>query len=570
MNIEEMIRDVAAQRLADIASNWRMWRETHVEIRQQIGRELHTLKGELGFGEHIAAAQVVHDLEELLAMATLPDEPAIHELFVNGIDLVTQLVASPPSVHDPLAAAFREKVSSQRASTPKPRSRVPTVAPRQSRPSIAQLTQVSSRSTRQGRFTLGPGDTLAPRRSEPSITEPPGALWSATSATVRVQKQPLERLGDLVADLQWLLPRVQQTQNSPSFADSLAALEGTIRALDTANRALRLVPLRLLWDTLPSWARNLARGLEKQVDVNVTGGDIEIDRYVLEELRDVFILLIQNAIDHGVQVPNLRALAGKPPIAAITLEAALIGDNVRLRVSDDGNGIDVARVRERAVSLGLLPPAAAATLDDAEVLDCLFADGFSTKDDVTELSGRGVGLAVVKSRVLAHGGDVHVTSVPGHSTTFEITLPTGAVATTYVSLRVGSTDAALLLSDVFEVLAADEILQQQGEHEGCAKIREHWVPLVRLDEVLGVSDHSAPATVIVVAAGDSQIALLGATDLRMINAVSKLSPAGPNGNALRRIVTGSDGRQLRLISMVELGSFLAARRGPQACLETTR
>ncbi len=268
-----------------------------------------------------------------------------------------------------------------------------------------------------------------PDRSEPPT--PPPAAGAETSqgpgeTSIRVDVDLLDNLMNLVGEL--VLTRNQMLQRIPGQGD---------RSLASASQRLNLVTSRLqeevmktrlqhigaLWDRFPRIVRDLAVSCGKQVRLEMEGEETELDKSLVEAIRDPLIHLLRNSIDHGIEGPATRAALGKPPEGCVHLRAFHENGQVRVEVRDDGSGMDPDRLRRKAIETGLLAPERAARLGDREAIDLIFLPGFSTAKVVTNVSGRGVGLDVVKTNVEKVGGSVDVDSRPGKGTTFSLKIP---------------------------------------------------------------------------------------------------------------------------------------------------
>jgi two-component system chemotaxis sensor kinase CheA len=198
----------------------------------------------------------------------------------------------------------------------------------------------------------------------------------------------------------------------------------------------------MVWNKLPRVVRDIAVALGKQIRLEMEGGETELDRTIIEAIKDPLVHLVRNSCDHGIELPDVRVRAGKKPLGRLTLRAWYEGGQVNIEIGDDGAGIDMARVRKKAVELGLLRPEQAQKLSDRETLNLIFLPGFSTVQTVTNVSGRGVGMDVVKSHIEKIGGIVDAFSGPGEGTTIKIKIPgvvwgmPGAVANADLADRV--------------------------------------------------------------------------------------------------------------------------------------
>lgn len=277
-------------------------------------------------------------------------------------------------------------------------------------------------------------------------------------------------------------------------------LGAPVDALLDDVKKLSMVPLSRVVEILPKVARDIARQQGKEVEFAIVGGEVEMDRRILEELRDPLIHLVRNSVDHGIEPPEARLAAGKPRRGSITLSASQIeSGRIEIRLADDGAGIDRARLRSAAARLGLAP--AADEGDDAELLSLLFQSGVSTSAAVTDISGRGLGLAIVREKVERLGGAVGVASRPQAGTTFSLALPLTLATFRGVQVRVAGEDF------IFPTRALEQVARVPRERIGRVNQRQilrfagRAVPLVRLADVLelsaGAADESAAVAVVI-------------------------------------------------------------------------
>jgi len=227
----------------------------------------------------------------------------------------------------------------------------------------------------------------------------------------------------------------------------------------------RMTPLSLLTDQLPRVARDLARRLEKQVEVEVLGAEIEIDRAILDELADPLTHVIRNAVDHGIEPPHLRELAGKPPTGRLAVSARRDRDRVIIDLVDDGKGMDPARLRKEAVARKALDATAAAALSDREALLLSCLPGISTAEVVTDVSGRGVGMDAVKRVVDVVGGTLEIASVVGYGTRISLRLPLTVAVQLVLLVRVGEEVLGIPISKVHgaALVQVDGLERSRGE-----------------------------------------------------------------------------------------------------------
>lgn len=282
---------------------------------------------------------------------------------------------------------------------------------------------------------------------------------------------------------------------------------------DDVRRA-RMLPVASVFRAFPRMVRDLARGQDKEIALEISGDEIEVDRSVLEQLKDPLTHLLRNCVDHGIEKPEVRRGFNKPALGRISLSARLQGDSLLVVVSDDGAGLDVTSVRRVAQQRGIITSAAAAKLSDRETMALIFRSGLSTSPIITDISGRGVGLDVVRGAVESMHGSIEVDSEPGRGTTFTLALPLSVSTMQCVLLRIGTQTFGLPLSNVERIIrvAASEIERAEGRE--VVRVHGRAVALARLSDLLGVSaegiesDRRATRPVLIVAVQDRQVGLL--------------------------------------------------------------
>jgi two-component system chemotaxis sensor kinase CheA len=339
------------------------------------------------------------------------------------------------------------------------------------------------------------------------------------SDTVRVDIHKLDELMNLVGEL------VIQRGAIGAIADRLLADSVTARIgreLSKVHKALerrlgdlqagvlevRMVPLRQVFEKLSRVVRRLRRDLGKEVRIDIRGGDTELDKLIVEQLADPLMHVVRNAFDHAIEASDERVAAGKPAVGTIRIEALQRGNHVVIEVADDGRGIDSEAVRQRAYALGLIERDA--MLSRKEILDLIFAPGLSTTQEVTETSGRGVGMDVVRENVTALGGLVHVDSQLGRGTTVVFTLPITLAIIRALTVGVAEQRFAIPLTAVLETMLVDSSMIQRSESREFLTLRGEPLALRRLHTEfdLGAPPPGARLAVVVVGLGDLRLGLL--------------------------------------------------------------
>jgi two-component system chemotaxis sensor kinase CheA len=349
-------------------------------------------------------------------------------------------------------------------------------------------------------------DVIGRRRSVPKLSE---------TQTVRVSIAHLDELVNLVGELVILRSRLDRIAHSVKDVELYETLEEMHRITQDLQFEVlqtRMVPVGNIFNRFPRMVRDLAHELGKRVDFRMDGLDIELDRTVLDEIGDPVVHLLRNAIDHGVEVPEKRTAAGKPPIGEVRLEARRERDHVAILVSDDGRGIDVERVWKKAVERGIVRADQRDECSDGDVLLLTCLPGFSTVEKTTKVSGRGVGMDVVKGKIEHLGGTLAIRSTPGKGTEFELRLPlTLAIVRSLLVESCGQT-FALPLSAINEVFDAADLNLDTLDGAPVVLLRDgEVVPLVRLDAILfghdGTEMPEPKSNVVLVDAAGEQKAL---------------------------------------------------------------
>jgi two-component system chemotaxis sensor kinase CheA len=401
---------------------------------------------------------------------------------------------------------------------------------------------------------------------EPLVEPDTGTLRSASQA-VRVDIRKLDRLmnvvGELVlvkSSLQSLSERFKAEGIEPGLAAELhqvsRGLERRLGELQGGILEVRMVPLDQVFDKLTRLVRKLAREVEKEIELEVSGGEVELDKLIVEDLSDPLMHLVRNAIDHAIETPEVRERKGKPRAGHIRLSAVQRGHHVQLSVADDGNGIDEDRIREVAVSRGLASPESVKGLSRREVMNLIFVPGFSTARQVTSLSGRGVGMDVVKNNIAALSGIIDLQSERGVGTTFEITLPvTLAIIRALVVKASGRTYAVPLNSvlEIIEVGAAD--IRTVSTREAIT-LRGATLPLTRLGRFFGAQELAPPDPLFVVVTGLAQERLGLAVDELLGQQDIVVKPLGSLLAGVRGIAGATDLGQRSTVLVLDMGAII--------------
>ncbi|MBR5765789.1 MAG: chemotaxis protein CheA [Lachnospiraceae bacterium] len=344
-----------------------------------------------------------------------------------------------------------------------------------------------------------------------------GAGKPVVNRTVRVDIEKLDVLMNLVSEL--IIAKNSlvsyssggQAGNNSSFNEQIEYLESVTTNLHESVMKVRMVPIESITTKFPRMIRDLSKKLNKKMELYMSGEDTELDRTVVDEIGDPLMHMLRNSADHGLESTEDRIANGKNPVGSIFLDAYQDGNNVVIEVKDDGRGIDVEAVKRKAIERGTITPEQGETMSSKEIIDLLFLPSFSTAKVVSDVSGRGVGLDVVKSKIEALGGDVSVKTKLGEGSTFSIRLPLTLAIIQALMVIVGGEKYAISLGsiDTIEDISVDEI--KYVEAKEVINLRGNVIPIVRLHEVLGLEaseDNKDSMIVVIVKKGDQYAGLV--------------------------------------------------------------
>ena len=295
--------------------------------------------------------------------------------------------------------------------------------------------------------------------------------------------------------------------NDQKFNEQIEYLERITTNLHESVMKTRMVPIESVVNRFPRMIRDLSKKLDKKMELYMTGEDTELDRTVIDEIGDPLMHLLRNSADHGLESAKVRKEKGKPEVGSIFLDAYQDGNNVVIEVRDDGAGIDVNKIRSKAIEKGTITVEQADSMTDKEIIELLFRPSFSTAEKITDVSGRGVGLDVVKSKIEALGGDVECHSVIGEGSTFTIRLPLTLAIIQALMVRLGSEQYAISLGSIqtVEDIPVEDVKFVQGKE--VITLRGTVIPLIRLGQLLEVKDmdeEQESLTVVIIKKGDKQ------------------------------------------------------------------
>lgn len=355
-----------------------------------------------------------------------------------------------------------------------------------------------------------------PQAGKPTNPQPAKGK-PVVNRSVRVDIDKLDVLMNLVSEL--IIAKnglvsaaaTSNTEENQSVNEQIEYLERVTTNLHESVMNVRMVPIETVVNRFPRMIRDLSKKLDKKMELYMTGEETELDRTVIDEIGDPLMHLLRNSADHGLESAEVRRERGKDETGTIFLNAFQDGNNVVIEVGDDGNGIDIEKVKRKGIEKGTITPEQAEVMSDKEVIDLLFQPSFSTAEKISDVSGRGVGLDVVKSKIESLGGDVECKTVLGEGSTFTIRLPLTLAIIQALMVKLGNEQYAIALGSIqtIEDIPLSDIKYVQGKE--VINLRGTVIPIIRLGELLDVPDRPEPdesLIVVVIKKGDKQAGLV--------------------------------------------------------------
>jgi two-component system chemotaxis sensor kinase CheA len=356
-------------------------------------------------------------------------------------------------------------------------------------------------------------ETVAVAEAKPKVeADEPKEQAVAQAKTIRVNLERIDRLMNLFEEFiidRGRLERLADEVGQPELNETVEKIKRGTNELQSLVLTLRMMPIEQVFNRFPRMVRSVAKDIHKKVQLEITGAETELDRTVIDEIGDPLVHLIRNAIDHGIELPEVRVAAGKPEQGSLALRAYHGGNRVFIEIEDDGAGIHVDKVRSKALERGVITPEEATAMTDNEVAMLIFAPGFSTADVVTDLSGRGVGLDVVKNKIESLGGVVTLETVVGQGTKFQVSLPLTLSIISAMLVQAGEETYAIPLSSILETTLLDEADILTAHRERVFDFRGQLVPLVYLKEMFAIeTETKTQFPVVVVRKGNKLVGVV--------------------------------------------------------------
>lgn len=355
----------------------------------------------------------------------------------------------------------------------------------------------------------------SPRKLEQATTgvkTAPKEAATSAETTVRVDTRRLDDIMNMVGELVLIRNRFKRLSDEVEderIQKTVSSLDVVTGDLQSAVMQTRMQPIRKVFGRFPRVVRDLARSLKKEINLTMSGEDTDLDKNLVEALSDPLVHLVRNAVDHGIELPDDREAKGKPRAGRVALSAEQEGDHILLVIEDDGAGMDPNALRRKAVEKGLLDPDAAERLTESECFDLIFAPGFSTKELISDVSGRGVGMDVVKTKISQLNGSIRIDSELGRGSRIVIKVPLTLAIMPTLMVKLDDQSFALPLVNVVEIFHLDLTRKNVVDGRECIVVREKVFPLFYLKKWLvrsaSASQDSANAHVVIVAVGTRQV-----------------------------------------------------------------
>ena len=518
------------------------------EIFARIFRAIHTIKGTCGFLAFQKLEGVTHVGESLLSRlrdGTLDLSPEMTTDLLAMIDAVRVILAHIDNTgaegdddYSDLVARLQghdEETADPPDSGPgrshkKPTkatgTKNPTSKPKKPTPEDSRAAKTKSTRTKKKGPVKKAAATAASTEAEAEPDENENgpenldlaSVPTIADSNIRVDVRVLDHLMNLVGEL--VLARNQIVQNLVGSVDHRLAtssqrLDTITGELQEAVMQTRMQPISSIWSKLPRFTRDLSLKFDKQVEIQMEGEDTDLDKSIIEAIKGSILHLVRNAVDHGIEKPDDRATKGKPRTGTLRLRAHHEGGNVIIEIRDDGGGLDLDRVLAKAVKAGLVDEAEATGLARREIEAFVFRPGFSTASRVTNISGRGVGLDVVRENIESMGGSIDLQSEPGRSTTFRLKIPLTLAIVSVLLVTADSHQIAIPQASVIELIRIDEKSTGPGIEDlngvSVFRVRGKLLPLVFLNRELGINHgrgHGAGAIIVVLQGDDRRFGLV--------------------------------------------------------------
>ncbi|MDN0075508.1 chemotaxis protein CheA [Crenobacter sp. SG2303] len=580
-------------------------------LLNDIFRGFHTIKGGAGFLNVKAMVTLCHRTENLFdklrngeltlnsrVMDVIMDATGVVRDMFGPLSQRQQPVSADPALLAALDEALAGSAASDAAPAAAPVATAPVVAAATTAPATASGAEPNWATLMQvivpaAAVAAAPASTATPVATQPALAPIPAQVPAAVSGevlpaaapaktpakaapaktnapvsssqqenTIRIDTNRLDMVLNLSGEigltknrLTTLRTEILQGHSDPntlrSLDEAVSQLDLLVSDLQNAVMKTRMQPIGRLFQKYPRLARDLARQLNKEVELIIVGEETELDKTMIEDLNDPLVHLVRNAVDHGIELPEERIAAGKPAKAEVHLTAEQVGDHILIEIQDDGKGMNADVLRRKAIEKGLIDVETANALDEKQCLQLIFLPGFSTKDQISSVSGRGVGMDVVRTNIQKLNGRIDITSVPGEGTRISISLPLTLAILPVLVVRACNQAFAVPLAMVREIIPIDPNVIQEVSNKPTIVVRDEILPLKSLSHLLGWEPTDKPAFgVLMQSAAHSFIlaidSFVGRDDV-VIKPLQNIRPKGVAGATL-----SGDGSVVLVLDMEDL------------------
>jgi len=511
----------------------------NMELMNSIFRSIHTVKGAssfLGFELLVTITHKTEDVLNRLRKGELQVTPGIMDVILDAADHVKLLVndiRNGEIIERDLGEVINNLIpyisgNLQEASV---LSEAPQVAVEKSAEQTVDATDSEQVMDEESEIVADPAPALqtaatSPGRPAAQKATPARGEDISDNTTVRIDVKRLDDLmnqvGEMVLERNRTLQMnldYQSRENMTNFGEEFSKLAKRIdfvtSELQMQVLKIRMIPVEKVFKKFPRIVRNLSRDLGKEVNLEIIGEETELDRSVVDEIGDPLIHLIRNALDHGLELPEERVASGKPRTGNVVLSATHEGNQIIISIKDDGRGIDPEKLSRKAIDKGLVTEEQVAAMSQKEILDLIFLPGFSTKEKATDLSGRGVGMDVVRTNIRKLNGLIELKSEVGRGSEIILKLPLTLAIIQSLLVEVENEVYSVPLAAVLETLKVETSSFHQIGGQEVLKLRESVLPLIRMQRVFGVAESDSSSQ-------QSYIVVIGVAEKRMGLIVSRL------------------------------------------------
>ncbi len=462
------------------------------DVLGDLMREAHTLKGSARMVGLQRTSDLAHRIEDILTLVKngeLKFDETVKRKIADAFNILLRMIDSEEgedvdktfeTLNQLLGKTGEEKNVDKQAAGKATKEKEKIV---RSEKKAEEACIVKEKKTREKKETVKPTEAEKKPASKPAGLK----LRRKTGGFIRVSPEKIENAANLAEDAFMKMRSIQAATLPREVTVEISNIEKDLKELQSELSEMRLLPISDLYSSFTEAIDELARKFGKQVELVLEGADVRLDRRIIDHLREPMIHILRNAIDHGIEKPDERMRLGKDSKGKIAIRAYDDGKRIRIEIEDDGRGIDIEKIREKAVERGILPEKEAKSMNEKELLELIFLQGFSTKDVATELSGRGFGLDIVKAKLEEIGGRVEVETWPGMGTRFVLYVPLTLATQRIVLFSVGDGLYAVPSTSLSRIFAYNQERIHDIEGQAYFDIGEKRVPLFDIRMLLAVT-----------------------------------------------------------------------------------